>query len=228
LFHPTKAKIQGTIEYLEAQKIPHSKPDVFSHFGVRKRSGWAILANEHPRRRHNDLLRKETRGKPSKIPNQDIAKMDRILQSYGMDGRVLTWAQLGYEAGLEVSGRTVQRHMGTMDYRKCLACKKGWILKATAKNRVSFASTMLVRYPERESWYNVRFSDEMHSGFGPQHTLHIIRRPGERHCPDCIQHASEPDDKDQKRQHNWAAAGHNFKSQIVFYEVLTNSNGKMS
>jgi hypothetical protein len=66
---PTKAKIQGTIEYLKAQKISHLKPDVFSHFSVSKRSGWAILANEHPRRRYNNLLQKETRGKLSKIIN---------------------------------------------------------------------------------------------------------------------------------------------------------------
>ena len=74
----------------------------------------------------------------------------------------------------------------------------------------------------------MRFSDEMHSGYGPEHTLYIIRRPKERYCPDCIQHAPEPDENDVKRQHSWAAAGYNFKSQIVFYEVPTNSNGKMS
>jgi hypothetical protein len=68
----------------------------------------------------------------------------------------------------------------------------------------------------------------MHSGFGSEHTLHIIRRPGERYCPDCVQHAPEPDEKDKKQQDLWAAAGYNFKSHITFYEVYTNSNGKMS
>ena len=68
----------------------------------------------------------------------------------------------------------------------------------------------------------------MHSGYGPEHTLYIIRKPGERYCPDCIQHAPQPDEKDMKRQHSWAAAGYSFKSHIVFYEVPTNSNGKMS
>lgn len=43
-----------------------------------------------------------------------------------------------------------------------------------------------------------------------------------------IQEADEPDENDKKRHHCWAAAGHNFKSDIYFYEVPTNSNGKMS
>jgi hypothetical protein len=68
----------------------------------------------------------------------------------------------------------------------------------------------------------------MHSGFGAQHTLRIIRRPGERYCPSCIQHAPEPDNKDKKRQHCWGAVGYNFKSQLKFYEVPGNTNGKKS
>jgi hypothetical protein len=33
---PTKAKIQGAIEYLEKRKIPHLKADVFEVFRVKK------------------------------------------------------------------------------------------------------------------------------------------------------------------------------------------------
>lgn len=188
-----------------------------------------MLTNEAPRRHHNDPFTSEARGRPPKLTNDDISKMDRILQTYGMDGRTLTWDQLGFEAGVEnVSGRTIHRAIGTMGYRKCLACKKGWISEETAKHRAKWADTQLRRFPHEEHWRQVRFSDEMHSGYGPEHTLRIIRRPGERYCLDCIQHAPEPDEKDIKRQYSWAAAGYNFKSQIVFYEVPTNTNGKMS
>jgi hypothetical protein len=63
--------------------------------------------------------------------------MDQIPQDYGIDGRSLTWEQLGFEVGVEdVSGQTIQRYMGTMGYRKCLAWKKGWVSTNTAKNRV--------------------------------------------------------------------------------------------
>lgn len=32
----------------------------------------------------------------------------------------------------------------------------------------------------------------------------------------------------QKRYHCWAAVGHNFKSELIFYEMPGNSNRKMS
>jgi hypothetical protein len=155
--------------------------------------------------------------------------MDQILRDYGIDGRVLTCEQLVEEAGIEdVYRRMIQIHMDSLDYRKCLACKKGWMSQKAAARRVEYARTKLSLHPEEDYQLYVRFSDEMHSGFGSEHTLHIIRRPGERYCPDCVQHAPEPDEKDKKRQDLWAAAGYNFKSHITFYEVHTNSNGKTS
>jgi hypothetical protein len=49
-----------------------------------------------------------------------------------------------------------------------------------------------------------------------------------RYCQDCIQEADEPAEKDKKRFHCWAAIGYNFKSDIYFYNVPGNTNGKMS
>ncbi|KAK3950962.1 hypothetical protein QBC32DRAFT_371544 [Pseudoneurospora amorphoporcata] len=74
----------------------------------------------------------------------------------------------------------------------------------------------------------IRFSDECHFGFGPQGKLWVIRRPWERHCPDCIIEKEEPAEKDKKRLHCWAAVGYNFKSDLIWYNVPGNNNGKMS
>ena len=87
---------------------------------------------------------------------------------------------------------------------------------------------MKKRYTKPKDWYRVRFSDEVHFGYGPQGKLRIICKPGERYCPDCIQEEKEPEEKDKKCHHCWAAMGHDFKSDIHFYEVLGNTNGKMS
>ena len=83
-------------------------------------------------------------------------------------------------------------------------------------------------------WKTVRFSDEVHFGLGPQRKLHIIRRPDERYCYDFIQEKQQPEDKGKKEEevtkrfHCWAMVGWNYKSNLVFYEVPTNKNGKMS
>ena len=90
---------------------------------------------------------------------------------------------------------------------------------------------MVMIYPKAEDWYNIRFSDECHFGYGSEGKYRIIRKPGERYCQKCIQEANpkgEPKDKDQKRVHCWAAVGWNFKSSLFWYEVPTNDNGKLS
>ena len=56
----------------------------------------------------------------------------------------------------------------------------------------------------------------------------IIRRPGERYCPDCIQTDPKQENTDKKRVHAWGAIGYNFKSPLVFYDIPSNSNGKMT
>jgi hypothetical protein len=87
---------------------------------------------------------------------------------------------------------------------------------------------MLERYPRPKDWHHVRFSDEVHFGWGPQGKILIIRKPGMRYCQDCIQEEAQPAEKDRKRFHCWAAIGYNFKSLIHFYNVPGNTNGKMS
>jgi hypothetical protein len=87
---------------------------------------------------------------------------------------------------------------------------------------------MRKRYPKAADWYNVRFSDETHFGWGPETGVYVIRRPWERDCVDCVQEVREPKSKDVVRVHYWAAIGYNFKSPLVWYDVPSNKKGKMS
>lgn len=83
----------------------------------------------------------------------------------------------------------------------------------------------------QQQWRRVRFSDECHFGQGPKRKLKLIRRRGERFHTDCIQgnlNEKKAVNKNTKRFHIWAAIGYGFKSELVFYEVLTSSNGKMT
>lgn len=87
---------------------------------------------------------------------------------------------------------------------------------------------MLNRYSKKKDWHRVRFSDEIHFGYRPEGKLRITRQSGTRYQWDCIQHRDSPSEKDQKRLHCWAVVGYNFKSDIYFYEVPSNGNGKMT
>lgn len=76
----------------------------------------------------------------------------------------------------------------------------------------------------------VRFSDEVHWALGPTGKLYVTRKPGEHYCADCIQHQEvrANEEKDLKKIHAWAAVGWEFKLPLTFYEISSNSNGKMT
>ena len=62
--------------------------------------------------------------------------MENILENEGLEGRSLTWIQLGFEAQVEASEAIIRRAMGTLDYHKCVACQRVWQSPASKKNQV--------------------------------------------------------------------------------------------
>lgn len=104
-------------------EIEYFKEDVFRAFDVFSRQGWDFLCDDSSSRRcHNDASQEESRGRKSVISPEKIYEMERILETEGIETRAYTWEQLGYEVGLECSGRTIKKAMGTIDYHKCIAC----------------------------------------------------------------------------------------------------------
>jgi len=93
---------------------------------------------------------------------------------------------------------------------------------------MEYARRMLEQYPTKEYWRRVRFSDEVHFGHGPQGRLLIIRKKGQRYCQNCIQEVGGPAKTEKNKVHAWAAIGYDFKSNLVFYDVPSNTNGKMT
>jgi hypothetical protein len=229
---PKRTKIWGAIEYMEARNIPHYKANVFDHFEVSQRQGWAMISEGSVDRRHHNTDGPERRGRPHVIINQQVKEMDRLICEEGFEARKLNWIDLGFEAGVEgVSKRTIACTMGnTMEYSRCIACQKKWCNKSTTMSCKSWAEVMIAHYPQPKDWYSVRFSDEVHWAVGPQGSVYVTHQPGEQYCSDCIQVRDEKDEREKeiKRVHAWAAVGHNFKSDLLFYEIASNTNGKMT
>lgn len=103
--------------------------------------------------------------------------METILENNGLKGRGLTWEQLGMEAGIEASKMTFKNIMGSIDYHKCLACRRGWQSPRSCANRVEYARIMLEKNPVPEDWDQVRWTDKVQFGRGAQLQLRIIRNP---------------------------------------------------
>ena len=190
-----------------------------------------MLKDDSSRRLHNNSNRQETRGRKKLIAAEYIQKMQEIIENGGIQARAKTWHELAAEVGLiganHVHWHTVRRAMQDLEYHKCLACTRTWLSPNIRAKRRTFAREMKCTYT-LEDCKLVRFSDEVHFGQGPQRQLPIIRRPGERYCFDCMQEGKETPESVQKRYHCWAKVGWNYKSDLYFYEVPGNNNGKMS
>ncbi|KAF1816226.1 hypothetical protein P152DRAFT_504951 [Eremomyces bilateralis CBS 781.70] len=214
---PERDRIQGAVGFNQALRKQYgfdplrTKCKVYQHFGVPYRSGTRLISENNRDRRHFEPG-EDPRSRPLLVETKDIYEMERILEEQDVYGRTMSWEALGYEAGLYVSGRTIERAMGTKDYRRCVACNKAWIFSKPTKKRVDWATLMKARYPTKYTWRKVRFSDESRAGHGPQGKLVIIRRKGERR--------SKEDAK--KKVHVWGAAGYDFKSDLITYNIPSN------
>jgi hypothetical protein len=229
---PKKSRIKGAVDYMKYREIPFYHSDLFRFNGVSKTQGWVILQQDNEqfdRRHHNNEVIDKNRGCPPVLSPKDLEHADRFLQDQGWSARSMTWSQLAEELDLDVTGPTLQHHIGSMDHYKCIACSKGWISGNLAPKRKEWAEVMLRKYPEPEQWRCVWFSDEVHWSVGPEGKVRIIRKPGERYCANCIQHTFDRSDEKQRNecQHSWAAVGYNFKSDL-FFHTTNNKNGKMS
>jgi len=180
---PKKSQILSTVSFLESHKPhPFFKADVFRHFQVNIRRGWDILHQGRERR----YLEPETRGRKHIISAEDLTKMEQIIWQFGFQARALTWQGLAIKVGIHASARTVQRAIGTLRYRKCIACEKGFVSPSNAKRRLEAAKLALHYRPHPEDWHDIRFSNKYHFRLFSEGKIQIIRKPGERYCPDCI------------------------------------------
>ena len=149
LHYPTlvKARLLGTASYLDTHYIQYFKTDLFKEFGIHsKNQGWEILRHGVDRRH----LEHETRGQKPIISADDLRRMEEIIWQYGFQARSLTWQGLAMIAGIQASARTVERAMGTLKYRKCIACEKGFVSLSNAKRRVKAAKLALYYRPRPE------------------------------------------------------------------------------
>jgi hypothetical protein len=133
------------------------------------------------------------------------------------------------EAGVEAecSDRTILRAIGQRDWRRCLACRRSFVDSKSAERRVREAKESLHRRPHGEDWRDIRFSAEFHVSAGASGRIWILRKPGERYCPDYVWERPKKEE-DRLSAHFWAAVGYDFKSNLIEYSVPSNTNGKMT
>lgn len=222
---PKRAMVRGTISYLESQGLPVNKSAIFRHFDLSRSQGYAALSI--PASKRNDPEWEETRGRPNKISDGDQQKMEAVLWDERYENTNLNWSGLAKEAGLDTdcNARTLHRTMGTLGYRRCLGCSRSWVHKKAREKRVEYAERMLEAYPQPQNWRFVRFSGELHIGFGLDGKMRLLPRPGEKYCEGCQDQPPALEwGRDIRKVHCWAAIGFGYKSELIFYDESTSPN----
>ena len=102
---PSRAKVQGAVEFLQAKGL-----DVEEEEAPRS-SGYRLIKAPSRTRHNQDLI--ASRGRKSKVSGQQVAEADKIVPEIELEleGNRLTGEQLAAEAAAEVIRRTMHRIM---------------------------------------------------------------------------------------------------------------------
>lgn len=124
----TGAKVRGAVQFCEKMGYSILRRIFFEHltFLAGKDGSFCvmILRQGGATMMH---LRRKPRAANLFISSEIIHEDGTDSRDWGIEARSYTWEQLGYEVGLECSGRIIRKAMGTMDYHKCIACRRGWV-----------------------------------------------------------------------------------------------------
>ena len=180
---PKGVRIRAICDWeLKFRKNTGFHADVFRHVGASYTSGWEMLRdpakldeNEAP------YLEPELRGRKRKISPDDVHEVEELLREHESWARDMNWDQLAQEVFTDrpVIGKTLQRHLGVMDYHRCISCARTWCTSDLAKERLEFAKAALEKRPQPTDWDCIAFTDKVHVGWGPTGKPLVTRRLGE-------------------------------------------------
>ena len=107
-------------------KLKLTKRALFREAGVTKSTEYNIIKTGDPRTLRNSDERVNKRSRPKLISLDQLRQMDHILQTEDIEGRSLTYDQLGnmVTPPIQANARTIKEALaGTMQYSKVLACQ---------------------------------------------------------------------------------------------------------
>ncbi|KAI5787059.1 hypothetical protein EDC01DRAFT_617712, partial [Geopyxis carbonaria] len=143
---PTRTRV------LDRLALGHSKKKISRDTGVPRATVQRWAQSGHTRRTGSSRP-----GRPHLLTQRDINHLIHVLRK-NWEGRRLCWRKLGQQAGLTVSGRTIQRALASEGYTRCKACKKPFMDKNCRKSRLQYSKEHLDK--PIEWWRQHMYSDE--------------------------------------------------------------------
>ena len=228
---PKKQRIVGAAQILEAKGLPYTQKELGEIFEATPRQvKWAIQSTSERTKKRSALKAKNHK----KLSERDVDRICLYIDENEDLVKDLNWQGLLDQFGFDCHWETLRRKLHERGYFIFKSVSFEWVDPDLAEYRVRWCKIMLEKYPKKEDWYQVRWSDETHFGWGPEGIKTVLRKRGggNRYKPVFIQRLETNEDTKEerisKRVHFWGAIGYNFKSNLLEYKVSTNSNGKMS
>lgn len=228
----------ATANFLHAQNIDYKVKDLCAYYSISLREGYYHLRKLRTHGVYFIPSRKDKRfprGCHLTISKEQLRVIDAFIEKELWDGRGqerfenrLTWDKVRAACNVTIADNTFRRYMGTLNYSKCISCLIGYVSRSTGARRVKFAQKMLERFPTKENWRRVRFSDTVRYGFDDRGEARILKKPGERYCSECFREEMDVDTRwkfrRERRLHAWGAVGYNFISKLVIYDTEFEKN----
>lgn len=227
---PKKNRIAGAAQFCEAKGIPYTQKELGDIFEATQNQVRKATHDSSERTKKASITKAKNH---EKLSERDVDRVCQFMDTVD-EASDLNWTELLDQFGFNVKPQTLKRRLQKRGYFIFKSVSFNYIDEDLAEYRVRWCEIMLKRYPTKEAWYCVRWSDETHFGWGPQSQIHVLRKRGvgNRYKPRNIkQSESKTDTKEEanaKRVHFWGAIGYNFKSNLIEYSVPSNNNGKMS
>ena len=123
---PSRSNVLFGAHIIDKFKLKLTKRALFREAGVTKSTAYNIIKTGDPRTLRNSDERVNKRSRPKLISLDQLRQMDHILQTEDIEGRSLTYDQLGNMVTplIQANARTIKEALaGTMQYSKCLACQ---------------------------------------------------------------------------------------------------------
>ncbi|KAH8746951.1 hypothetical protein F5883DRAFT_584982 [Diaporthe sp. PMI_573] len=99
---PKKNRLIGAIQFADSLPTRHFRSDIFKQFGFGKSAGWRALREEHSDHRTFNHAFEETRGRPKALSDDNLAVLERFIESEGFITRTTPWEAMPAAAGLDL------------------------------------------------------------------------------------------------------------------------------
>ena len=172
---PKKQRIVGAAQILEAKGISYTQKELTEIFeATPKQVRNALQSNSERTKKRSQIKAKNHQ----KLSERDVDRMCLFMDENKELVQDLNWQELLDQFGFDCHWEIVRRRLHKRGYFIFKSVSFNWVEPELAAYRVKWCLIMLQRYPKKEDWYQVRWSDETHFGWGPEGLKTILRKRG--------------------------------------------------